>query len=258
MAGIVVANTITSRPLNVYKIPEPEKVYKVLIVPGHDSRNSSEGCKGRAGKEADIVAAIGSDLEDILIDNSTNLSITSIRNKKEYDKDFMNYLESNFNKLRGYIYKKPKSHKFKINKLDYPIMLYGIADYANKKEYDLMVNLHMNNLQNRHELYRSGYAIYYSHLNAHKRDSKELANFISDELKKDFTRSNNFGERAVNEKSSFILLGNHRIGLKVPSVIVECGYIDEAKFSRDDIQKKAAIAISNGIKDYIQHKQNLK
>lgn len=223
---------------------------KVCIVPGHDSRRGSGGCVGKAGSESEIALKISSTLEKKLRDDG--LFVFRTRTGKGYADPLMKTVKRNFNELKYKTYGNPKKYTYAKNKFDYPLILLGIAKHVSDGKFDLMVNIHMNKASHNREKTR-GFCIYYSENNLRADDSAALAYYLHESLKEGgFKVSNNSEElEGVKARGDLILIGNHRAILEVPSVLVECGYIDEIKFSKPGTRIKMAECIRNGIKDYL-------
>ena len=255
IAGAILCNSYTVKWLNSYNFSQ-EKIYKVMVIPGHDNRGSG-GCEGRAGKESNIVARVGSKLEEKL-KHDENMQVFITRDEKEYNKELVDFIEKNFNKLKRLAYEEPKKHKFDRNNIDYLVILYGIAKYANDNGYDLMINLHVNALDKKTKKKISnkisGFSVWYSPLNKRAFESKLYSYFNRNALLADgFKPSNNKGEKPVNECSKWVLVGNHKIKLKVPSNLIELDYISQKKLADPKVQKGYAEAIYKGTKNYFRH-----
>jgi N-acetylmuramoyl-L-alanine amidase len=217
---------------------------KVGIVPGHGpdktySAGETEWCEGKAGNESKIAYSISKRIESDL--NNKDIGVLVTRDRENFDRSILKHMKYNF-----------KEYGFNEKHIPYSLVLLGAADYMNTYNFDMIVNIHMDDAPGKNKGKMHGFSIYYSTTNARPEESLELAEFIRDELKKDFKPSNNQGQREINKCSGWILIGNHKIQLEIPSVLVECGYIDEEKFQREDIWDKIAEDISIGIKKYIK------
>jgi N-acetylmuramoyl-L-alanine amidase len=231
ISGIVLASNADAR-------------VKIAVVPGHGpdktyTAGETEWCEGKAGNESKIAYSISKRIESDL--NSKDMGVLVTRDRENFDKSILKHIKYNL-----------KNYSFNERHISYSTALIGTADYMNTYNFDMIVNIHMNDTPGVNKGKMRGFSVYYSTTNARPEESLELAEFIRDELKKDFKPSNNGGEREINKCSGWILVGNHRITLQVPSVLVECGYIDEEKFQREDIWDKIAEDISAGIRNYLK------
>lgn len=129
------------------------------------------------------------------------------------------------------------------------------SDLAERKKFiekhkaDMFVSIHMNKFSS--EIY-SGAQVFY---NKNSNESKILAEHIQNALKKYLDKPNN--RLAKGENSIFVLKEN-----KVPSVLVECGFLSNAKelkkLSDENYRQKVARAIFLGITEYEINQKNIK
>ncbi len=112
---------------------------------------------------------------------------------------------------------------------------------VDESEADMFVSIHLNAFQ---ESKYSGAQTFYP---SGKEESKELATYIQDELKRVVDNSN---DRVIKPRDNIYLLKE----TTMPSVLIECGFLSnekEAKLLADDeYQEKISWAIYAGIQKY--------
>jgi N-acetylmuramoyl-L-alanine amidase len=199
-------------------------ISKITVIPGHDNRKDSEYATGRAGKENSLNLKISSQLEKKLEERGFDVWMT--RDNRGYDKNMINLTRMDIESNLG-IYQRDISYKR---------ILRGIAKYMNTTENtDAAIQIHMN--KGTREM--KGFCVYYRNA-----ESKELAEFIRDELKNHFKISNNVDElEGIALKADNYLLNN----ISKPSVLIECGYMGEAKYKSPKIQELVAEDIEKGL-----------
>lgn len=109
------------------------------------------------------------------------------------------------------------------------------------KNVDMMISIHQNSFVKKNT--KGAQVFYYKESS----NGKRLAEFIQEQLKNNLDKNNN---RVAKTDSSYYILKK----IKVPSVIVECGFLSN-DYERDnlinnDYQNKIAWAIYLGILDY--------
>ena len=219
--------------------------YKVMVVPGHDNRAISERVVGKAGNEAKIALSIASKLEEKLKKGGIEVFVT--RDDKGYKKEILDCMKNSSDEFDFFV---SNSNGDSANAA-YKKMLFAMAKHANESGFDLIVNLHLNDVSKKSQEF-SGFSVYYSTI-TFQSESKYLALSMKNELKKYFKPSNNLGEKPVNKSKKFIMLGTSLYPLNVPSNIVEFGYIDEEKWAYKSTHEKGADAAYKAIKNYIRH-----
>lgn len=122
-----------------------------------------------------------------------------------------------------------------------------MKDMLNRKEIsnstsaDMMVSIHQNSFSQ--EKVKGAQVFYYKE----SESGKKLAEFIQTEIKKNIDENNN---RVAKTNSDYYILRK----IKIPSVIVECGFLSNnnelEKLTSDEYQNKIAWAIYLGILDY--------
>ncbi len=114
------------------------------------------------------------------------------------------------------------------------------------KEYNasMFISIHLNSFPN-----SKGAQVFYQKGNE---DGKILAKSIQDSIIKNVDPNN---KRVEKESNTYFILKNN----KVPSVIVECGFLsnpyEEGLLKNKDYQNKISAAIFYGIENYFQEKQ---
>lgn len=110
--------------------------------------------------------------------------------------------------------------------------------FANKLKADLFVSIHGNTFE---DATVSGTEVFYYHNN-----SRMLAEI----LQKHVVEATGFRDRGAKKEDFFVLTDT-----EMPSALIEVGYLtnpeDESKMWDDDFQNKVAMAIVEGIKEYI-------
>ena len=250
LAGGILLSSASS--LNSYFIMY-NQIKNIMLVPGHDGRDSSGGTRGRAGKESEIVLRISSRLERKLKGDNFRVFVT--RDSDCYKQPLVNTIRRSFNKLKYYIYDKPEAHHFSNSVIDYPMILFGIAHHANENKFDLILNVHMDKANANNGKIR-GFSVIYSNKNQRAAESREIAYYIKNSMEKEFKVSNIYGKwfDGVVERDDIILLGNHKIPVMPASVLSVCGYIDDLDFRKSKTLDKAAECIYEGLMNYVNEK----
>ena len=214
---------------------------KIALIAGHDYRASSGGASGIAGKESEINLKIALRLEDYL-ESQKFAEVFVNRRKLKYDPGLISYIQNKSDKKTGG------------KNISYYRILTETANYLNENKLDIIVNIHMNDVNEKFKNRRNfeGFCIYYSTDNADAKHSKLLAECISSSLKKHkFKISNNSKELGgVLRCSDWVLVGNHRIKLMEPSILIEYGYVYEKKFRKSETHDYVAYCTNEGIKEY--------
>lgn len=114
-------------------------------------------------------------------------------------------------------------------------------EISNSTSADMMVSIHQNSFSQ--EKVKGAQVFYYKE----SESGKKLAEFIQSEIKKNIDENNN---RIAKTNSDYYILRK----IKIPSVIVECGFLSNnnelEKLTSDEYQNKIAWAIYLGILDY--------
>jgi len=114
-------------------------------------------------------------------------------------------------------------------------------EITNSSEADMLISIHQNAYHTEHA--KGAQVFYYKE----SQNAKKLANAIQNEIKKHTEQNKN---RVAKTNSDYFILKN----IKIPSVIVECGFLsnqnDLYKLTNEDYQNKISWAIYLGILDY--------
>lgn len=118
-------------------------------------------------------------------------------------------------------------------------------EISNSTSADMMISIHQNSFSQ--EKVKGAQVFYYKESNS----GQKLAEFIQAQIKKNIDQNNN---RIAKTNSDYYILKQ----IKIPSVIVECGFLSNngelAKLTSNDYQNKIAWAIYLGILDYYDAK----
>ena len=228
---------------------------RILIVPGHEPNYG--GAVFQGVYEREIVVAIANKLaKDLEKDPDIDVIVarTNTRWMNELDRSFskdMKKIESFVSKQKKAMAKAIKSKKVKESAMgtqvdhaaapsDVALRLYGINKWANENDIDLVVNLHINDAPDHGPTTpgaNSGFAIYIPDLQyGNGAASKPIAQAIARELNAlTATSTLRIENRGVVEDQQLIALGSNN-SLKVPSVLIEYGYITEARMLRPEMR----------------------
>jgi N-acetylmuramoyl-L-alanine amidase CwlD len=114
-------------------------------------------------------------------------------------------------------------------------------EISNSTSADMMISIHQNSFSQ--EKVKGAQVFYYKE----SESGKKLAEFIQTEIKKNIDENNN---RVAKTNSDYYILRK----IKIPSVIVECGFLSNnnelEKLTSNEYQNKIAWAIYLGILDY--------
>lgn len=114
-------------------------------------------------------------------------------------------------------------------------------EISNSTNADMMISIHQNSFSQKNV--KGAQVFYYKESN----NGKKLAELIQAEIKNNVDENNN---RVAKTNSDYYILRK----IKIPSVIVECGFLSNnnelEKLSSNDYQNKIAWSIYLGILDY--------
>ena len=109
----------------------------------------------------------------------------------------------------------------------------------------LAISIHQNSYPS--ESVKGAQVFYYKA----SEEGKKLAEIIQESMKR-LLDSNN--KRVAKDNSNYYMLTH----TQCPTVIVECGFLSNQQEARmlldEDYQEKVAMAITNGVKDYVKQK----
>lgn len=244
------------------------KLVNILVVPGHDDVHWGTEFKGV--KEVELNRIVGQKLFEYLSQEeginpvlvSTNFGYSSMfdtyfRNEKDKIGSFINESKFNFTKkISEEDFNKIENNFHNVAPGEMIQKLYGINNWVNNQEFDLVIHIHFNDYGGRKwntEGEYDGFAIYTpGTLFKNYELSRTLADSIFGELKKVRQVSNLEEEvEGVIEDHELIALGANE-SLNAGSILIEYGYIYEPIFMdmslRDTALDYSAYATYRGIK----------
>lgn len=193
----------------------------VLLDAGHGGEDPGAVSDYSEAKEKDINLNIAKKIQTILSDQNIPVKMTRLEDKLEYSEDTTNIVQ----KRRQDLIRRKKMMDENINGIN--------------------VSIHLNKFP------QTQYFGAQTFFAANSPESKNLANKIQKKLREAI--DNNNTREALLKKEPIIILKN----IKNPTVIVECGFLsnedEEKKLISPNYQEKLAIAISEGIKDYMEN-----
>jgi len=247
-----------------------ENLYKVLVIPGHDS--SAEGARYADRKESEFNVILAQKIKDKLSKNP-QIDVVLARNQSGYNGIFIDYFKKEGQKITAFYNSYARLHKKRIetgkfekkvavahNKAAKSLVnkLYGFTKWANENKVDLMLHVHFNDHPGRGKNKKGkyeGFAIYVSDKQFHNgKSSIELGKLLKDILEKSYKVSSHPKEkRGVIEDQNLIAVGQFNTASST-AILVEYGYIYEDRFSADrrnivfdDLAQKTAEAIEKFI-----------
>ncbi|MCK6462635.1 MAG: N-acetylmuramoyl-L-alanine amidase [Candidatus Pacebacteria bacterium] len=270
IAGPFFAEKIT--PEDIKKNYEENRV-KILIVPGHDDH--SFGTQYKNIKEADLNAALGSDLAEFFRNDKKFESFITREKTGGYQSWFWKYFEENKPAIRQFRSDSQKKMRdalklggVKENNIVYhndasdedSLKLYAINKWANDNNIDIVLHIHFNDYPGRNINRKgeySGFSVYIPEKQLpNHRSSSELASALKSRLEKYFPKSDLPQEKemdALIEDQELIAVGSNasRDGA---SVLIEYGYIYEPPLenaqTRPLLLKELAFQTYLGIKSF--------
>lgn len=119
------------------------------------------------------------------------------------------------------------------------------VEIGNNSDADILISIHLNKFPE--SSYYSGWQTFYQKQNE---DSKLLADCIQNNLNRNIQKDNN---RKIMQITNIYLMDK----VKIPSVIVECGFLsneeETKKLRTDDYQNSLAWGIYSGIQEYFSN-----
>lgn len=237
-------------------------IVEVLIVPGHDEKNS--GAVFRGQREADMNLLLAEKLAREL-SGDPNLFVTVTRDRNGYYPPLAAYLEENREDIRTFIERSKRETKRFLQKNDIEVptgvthndapsevafTLYGINRWIAEESFDLVIHIHFNDdtshWGNNVGSY-GGYTIYVPEQNLLNADASiPLGQSIGREMMKTFYQSNLPIERDRADEFGLvpdfklIALGSNRT-LVTPSILVEYSYIYEPHVAAEFIDLSSGV-----------------
>lgn len=247
---------------------------RILIVPGHEPQYGGAVYGGVYEREiaVEIAEKLATELR-----TDPRLEVIVARDNNAWSPSLTKYFKKNMKKIKKYVSTQKKAMKKLIKKKevtettvdtqvehstvssDVALRLYGINKWANENDIDLVVNLHINDAPDHGPTTRganSGFAVYipdsqYGNGAASRPVAEAIAARLDDLSAKSTLRIENQG---VVEDQELIAVGAYNT-LKVPTVLIEYGYITEQRFERPELRSLLttdyAYQTSRGVRDFL-------
>lgn len=229
--------------------------FRILIVPGHEPQYG--GAVYNGVYEREIAVEVANKLKAEL-EKDPKVEVIVARDNLVWNKDLSTYFKKEMKKIKSFVSKQKKEMKKLVKKKqvtaaddedqvdhaaapdDVALRLYGINKWANEHDVDLIVNLHINDAPDHGPTtpgVNSGFAIYipdaqYGNGAASRPVAEAIAARLGNLSNKSTLRLENQG---VVEDQELIAVGAYNT-LKVPTVLIEYGYITEAKLREQSIR----------------------
>lgn len=228
---------------------------KILIVPGHEPNYG--GAVFQGVYEREIVVEIANKLAADLRKDE-NIEVIIARTNESWNRTLDRYFDREMKKIKSFVTKQKKEmakmvKKKKVKEMqegtqvdhaaaptDVALRLYGINKWVNENDIDLVVNLHVNDAPD-HDQYtpgaNTGFAIYIPDSQfGNGAASRPVAESIARELNSlTATSTLRIENQGVVEDQQLIALGSNN-SLKVPTVLIEYGYITESRMLRPEVR----------------------
>lgn len=282
-APAVEAASATSQKLrDAYEDRSAKDPIRILIVPGHEPGYG--GAVFRGTYEREIVTDIAEELEDLL-DSDQGIEVIVTRDDAAWNPTFKKYFDRNGKKISSFVEKAKKDmakkQKRKKNTTastpgthvehaaapqDVALRLYGINKWANENKIDLVLNLHVNDTTDHGPDTpgsNSGFAIYIPDtIYSNSRASRPVAQAIASRLNQlSATSTLRIENQGVVPDRELIAIGAYNT-LKVPTALIEYGYITESKFLapelRSTLAKDYAYQTYLGLRDFFKDQTSAK
>lgn len=271
------AASATSQKLrDAYEDRSAKDPIRILIVPGHEPGYG--GAVFRGTYEREIVTDIAEELE-ALLDADQGIEVIVTRDDRAWSPTFKKYFDRNGKKIESFVEKAKKDmakkQKGKKNTTastpgthvehaaapqDVALRLYGINKWANENKIDLVLNLHVNDTTDHGPDTpgsNSGFAIYIPDtIYSNSRASRPVAQAIASRLNQlSATSTLRIENQGVVPDRELIAIGAYNT-LKVPTALIEYGYITESKFLapelRSTLAKDYAYQTYLGLRDFFK------
>lgn len=229
--------------------------FRILIVPGHEPNYG--GAVFQGVYEREIVVEIANKLAaDLRTDK--NIEVIVARSNTSWNKTIDKYFDKQMKKITSFVSKQKKEMAKKVKQkkvklvaagtqvdhatapTDVALRLYGLNKWANENDIDLVVNVHVNDATDHGPNQpgaNSGFAIYIPDKQyGNGPASRPVAAAIARELSA-FTATSTLRieNQGVVEDQELIAIGSNN-SLKVPTVLVEYGYITEERMLRPEVR----------------------
>lgn len=244
---------------------------RILIVPGHEPGYGGTEFNGLYERE--VAVAISNLLAQELRTDS-RLEVLVARGNEGWNDDLTRYFDRNMDSIETFAakYKKAFVKLVKRGKIeekteevahntapgDVALRLYGITKWANEHHVDLMVHVHLNDEAGHKEHIpgvQSGFAIYVpDNQYGNAKASKAVAQNVFKRLSTlNATSTMPLEDVGIVEDQELIALGAFNTS-KVPSILIEYGYIYESKFTNPNVlvsvTRDLAYATALGVEDF--------
>ncbi|MBU1199416.1 MAG: N-acetylmuramoyl-L-alanine amidase [Nanoarchaeota archaeon] len=251
------------------------KNLQILLNPGHNKAvfKQGYGCymKG-VGYEYIINTKIAEKTQEFLHEQGLNATLT--RDEIDYLPSIETYLKHNKEDLLEKIseFRKNNTGNHRMP-LEEAVIQLSILKWAESQPIDLIINIHINDTVEEYRGKFSGFSVTTSPENGSFEKSKLLAHSIYDSLIMSFKPSNNKADLVLVKQNNikkyipgfmmndYLMLGHALHRTQIPSVLIECGFIDE-KYREDNlaisderVQNEYAHMISEGIILYNNNSQ---
>ncbi len=226
---------------------------KVLIIPGHDKYTVGTYRKG-VGAEYELTLKIS----NILYAKLNGLEKVIAR-QENYIEEIERFKKNNYSWLKDTVvnarnsFIEERGDREITLKIKNAIDSYTIIAWAHENKFDAMINIHVNDAIKKGKY--KGFTLIISNKNKEFKKSKLLAESIYHSLKTEFEPSNNSAEtKGLMIEDKILMLGTKYLENPIPSIIVECSYIDQdyngKKINDPEIQNKYAELIAKGVENY--------
>jgi len=251
-----------------------EGTIKILLVPGHDNKNS--GAQFHGVREADLNIAIAKFLSMLLKEND-RFEVHTARDFEtgNYTKELTSYFARETASIRTFrddlqqvmnalftlgIAQNKSTLNHSFAKEEVSLQLYGINKWANEQNIDIVLHIHINDYpraqQSSPGIY-TGFALYVPEAQyPNALASQSIATSILEELAHSLAISNLRYEReGIVEDQDLIAVGSNASREGV-SLLIEYGYIYESQFRRPEVRdaytEELAYRTYQGFKNYFE------
>lgn len=248
----------------------PDRIFKVLIVPGHDDEYS--GAVYGGVEEVELNRLVAQKLFEYL-NKEPGMQPILAHEENRYNPFLEFYFSKYKNDIESFMEKSKRDFTKKLKKEDAELedsgfhnaampdarfRLYGINWWSNQNQIDLVIHIHFNDYADRKgkEKKYNGFSIYTpGEFFGNYKLSNAVAYSIFDELKKIRPISNlPYEEEGVIEGHELIAVGSNE-SLYAGSVLIEYGYIYEDIFQDEEKRDVAfdylAYSTYVGIKNFL-------
>lgn len=207
-----------------------QKTPLIVVNPGHNRWSFKEGLGTSArgiGYEYVLVTQLANKVAEELKSMGARTVVT--RDEKDYLPEINAYVRENKAALKREFLEAllhPNGRRTVTNREG--VLQLGLMRYAEHLRADAMINLHLDDVP--HGATAKGFTVILGH--PHTSESRQLGKSLHESLSAKFTPSNlaTYDKEDCELKKGFkemriFILGNGRVKMKVPSCLVECGFI---------------------------------